>query len=166
MSPAGSPSPSKRESRPRCSRRWVSSLPYFTYSKIRRHGSEKGWHYGKAKISSKGNLSFIQRRLKIKIWRHKILELLFWNRIILFFIIEWSGGTSPQGHLGLGPWCGTGRLGHYKIPGMRHSVWDGLWRPAEAFFQIGLGCVMSHQHTVYSCSNFGGKIQNGVPANN
>ena len=29
---------------------------------------------------------------------------------------------------------------------MRDSVWDGLWRPGEAFFQIGLGCVMSHHH--------------------
>ena len=27
---------------------------------------------------------------------------------------------------------------------MRHSVWDGLWRPGRAFFQIGLVCVMSH----------------------
>ena len=26
------------------------------------------------------------------------------------------------------------------------SVWDGLWRPGGAFFQIGFGCVMSHHH--------------------
>ena len=26
------------------------------------------------------------------------------------------------------------------------SVWDGLWRPGEAFLQIGFGCVMSHHH--------------------
>ena len=35
---------------------------------------------------------------------------------------------------------------------MRHSVWDGLWRPGEAFFQIGLGCVMSHHHIVGLCT--------------
>ena len=29
----------------------------------------------------------------------------------------------------------------------RDSVRDGLWRPGGAFFQIGLGCVMSHHHT-------------------
>ena len=48
------------------------------------------------------------------------------------------------------------------------SVWDGLWRPGGAFFQIGFGCVMSHHHingSASSCSNFGGKIQIGVPAN-
>ena len=27
------------------------------------------------------------------------------------------------------------------------SVWDGLWRPGGAFFQIGLGCVMSHHQS-------------------
>ena len=29
---------------------------------------------------------------------------------------------------------------------MREKILDGLWRPGGAFFQIGLGCVMSH-HT-------------------
>ena len=29
----------------------------------------------------------------------------------------------------------------------RDSVQDGLWRPGGAFFQIGLGCMMSHHHT-------------------
>ena len=27
------------------------------------------------------------------------------------------------------------------------SIWDGLWRPGGAFFQIGLGCVMSHHQS-------------------
>ena len=27
------------------------------------------------------------------------------------------------------------------------SVRDGLWRPGGAFFQIGLGCVMSHHQS-------------------
>ena len=31
------------------------------------------------------------------------------------------------------------------------SVWDGLWRPGGAFFQIGLGCVMSHHHIEGLC---------------
>ena len=26
------------------------------------------------------------------------------------------------------------------------AIRDGLWRPGGAFFQIGLGCVMSHHH--------------------
>ena len=30
------------------------------------------------------------------------------------------------------------------------SVWDGLWRPGGAFFQIGLGCVMSHHQSLHS----------------
>ena len=30
---------------------------------------------------------------------------------------------------------------------MRESVRDGLWRPGGAFFQIGLGCVMSHHQS-------------------
>ena len=44
------------------------------------------------------------------------------------------------------------------------SVWDGLWRPGGAFFQID--CVMSHHPVTtqkgsgHSCSNFGGKIKN------
>ena len=69
-----------------------------------------------------------------------------------FLIIEWSGGSSPQGTLGSGLRCGTGSLGQYKTPGMRQSVWDGLWRPGGAFFQIGLGCVMSHHHIEGLCT--------------
>ena len=30
---------------------------------------------------------------------------------------------------------------------MLESVRDGLWRPGGAFFQIGLGCVMSHHQS-------------------
>ena len=43
-----------------------------------------------------------------------------------------------------GPRVGTEGLGQYKMPGMQDSIWDGLWRPGGAFFQIGLGSVMSH----------------------
>ena len=32
------------------------------------------------------------------------------------------------------------------------SAWDGLWRPGGAFFQIGLGCVMSHHHIEGLCT--------------
>ena len=32
---------------------------------------------------------------------------------------------------------------------MPDSVRDGLWRPGGAFFQIGLGCVMSHHLSPY-----------------
>ena len=38
---------------------------------------------------------------------------------------------------------------------------DGLWRPGAAFFQIGF----TQKGSAHSCSNFGGKIPNGVPAN-
>ena len=74
-----------------------------------------------------------------------ILISFFNNRIV-------GGGTRPQWYLGSGPRCGTGSLGEYKTPGMRQSVWDGLWRPAGAFFQIGLGCVMSHHHIDGLCT--------------
>ena len=30
---------------------------------------------------------------------------------------------------------------------MDESAWDGLWRPGGAFFQIGLGFVMSHHQS-------------------
>ena len=35
------------------------------------------------------------------------------------------------------------------------SVWDGLWRPGGAFFQIGFGCVMSHHHIEGLCTVLG-----------
>ena len=35
---------------------------------------------------------------------------------------------------------------------MRQSVWDGLWRPGGAFFQIGFGCVMSHHYIEGLCT--------------
>ena len=52
-----------------------------------------------------------------------------------------------MGGLGSGPRCGTDRLGQYKTTYMRVSVRNGLWRPGRAFFQIGLGCVMSHHQS-------------------
>ena len=39
---------------------------------------------------------------------------------------------------------GSERPLHKESHDMRDSVRDGLWRPGGAFFQIGLGCVMSH----------------------
>ena len=41
------------------------------------------------------------------------------------------------------------------------AIRDGLWRPGGAFFQIGF----AQKGSAHSCSNFGGRIQNGVPAN-
>ena len=32
------------------------------------------------------------------------------------------------------------------------SIWDGLWRPGGAFFQIGLGFVMSHHNIGGLCT--------------
>ena len=52
--------------------------------------------------------------------------------------------------LGSGPRCGTGSMGPYKTPDMLDSVRDDLWRPGGAFFQIGLGCVMSHHQAPHS----------------
>ena len=49
-----------------------------------------------------------------------------------------------MGGLGSGPKCGIDGSGQYKTPDMPEPVRDGLWRPGGAFFQIGLGCVMSH----------------------
>ena len=53
-------------------------------------------------------------------------------------------GFRAWGHLGLGPRCGTGSMGQYKTHDVAESVGDGLWRLGGAFFQIGLGCVISH----------------------
>ena len=52
-----------------------------------------------------------------------------------------------MGGLGSGPRCGIDGLGQYKTHGTVQSVRDGLWRPGGAFFQIGLGCVMSHHQS-------------------
>ena len=52
-----------------------------------------------------------------------------------------------MGGLGSGPRCGIDGLGQYKTYGTVQSVRDGLWRPGGAFFQIGLGCVMSHHQS-------------------
>ena len=56
-----------------------------------------------------------------------------------------------MGGLGSGPRCGPDGLGQYKTPDMPESVRDGLWRPGGAFFQIGLGCVISHHHIEGLC---------------
>ena len=52
-----------------------------------------------------------------------------------------------MGGPGSGPRCQTGGLGQYKTYDMGESVWDGPWRPGGAFFQTGLGCVMSHHQS-------------------
>ena len=57
-----------------------------------------------------------------------------------------------MGGLGSGPRCGTGSLGQYKTPDMPESVRDGLWRLGGAFFQIGLGRVMSHHRIEGHCT--------------
>ena len=49
-----------------------------------------------------------------------------------------------MGPLRSGPRCGPDGLGQYKTHGIGYFTRDGLWRPGGAFFQIGLGCVMSH----------------------
>ena len=43
--------------------------------------------------------------------------------------------------------AGSERPWHKEFHDMRDSVRDGLWRPGGAFFQIGLGCVMSHHQS-------------------
>ena len=72
-----------------------------------------------------------------------------------------------MGGLGSGPRCGIDGLGQYKTPDMLEPVRDGLWRPGEAFYQIGLSDesspVTTQKGSAHSCSDFGGKIQNGVP---
>ena len=44
------------------------------------------------------------------------------------------------------------RVGQYKTPDMLESVRYGLWRPGGAFFQIGLGCEMSHHYIEGLCT--------------
>ena len=39
---------------------------------------------------------------------------------------------------------GANRVGHQESGNTPAFRWDGLWRPGGAFFQIDLGCVMSH----------------------
>ena len=86
------------------------------------------------------------KRKHVKHFRDETLVLL--EIIVLLSLINnWiARGSLRMGPLRSGPRCGTDGLGQYKTPGMWHSVWDGLWRPGGAFFQIGFGCVMSHHH--------------------
>ena len=57
-----------------------------------------------------------------------------------------------NGSLESGPRCGIDGLGQYKTPDMLESARDGLWRLGGAFFQIDLGCVMSHHHKEGLCT--------------
>ena len=69
-----------------------------------------------------------------------------------YLIIGWWRCLWGMGGLGSGPRCGPDGLGQCKTPDMPESVWDGLWRPVGAFFQIGFGCVMSHHHIERLCT--------------
>ena len=62
--------------------------------------------------------------------------------IIDSYLGDWSGRPSrPKQRVGSErPW-------HKESHDMPDSVRDGLWRPEGAFFQIGLGCVMSHHQS-------------------
>ena len=87
--------------------------------------------------------------------------LLFWEYNWLphpFIIIGSWRGFSSQRPSRSGPRCGTDSLGQYKTIDMVLSVWDGLWRPGGAFFQIGFGCVMSHHHIERRALHFPGAL--------
>ena len=67
--------------------------------------------------------------------------------VLSFFIIRWEvrgcGMRPPRPPL-MG---GSDRLGSWEYCGMPALSNFGLWRPGGAFFQIGLGCVMSHHQS-------------------
>ena len=52
-----------------------------------------------------------------------------------------SGGSGVRSKVGVR------LIGIRKSHTEDYSAWDGLWRPGGAFFQIGLGCVMSHHQS-------------------
>ena len=74
-------------------------------------------------------------------------ELIYPSLIIDSYLGDWSGRPPrPKQRVGSDrPW-------HKESHDMRDSVWGGLWRPGEAFFQIGLDCVMSHHHIEGLCT--------------
>ena len=49
-----------------------------------------------------------------------------------------SGGSGVRSKVGVR------LIGVRKSHTEDYSAWDDLWRPGRAFFQIGLGCLMSH----------------------
>ena len=67
--------------------------------------------------------------------------------IIDSYLGDWSGRPPrPKQRVGSErPW-------HKESHDMPDSVRGGLWRPGGAFFQIGLGCVMSHHHIDGLCT--------------
>ena len=89
--------------------------------------------------------NYYQKRKYIKeqMKRKKIgCAYLYPSLIIDSYLGDWSGRPlRPKQRVGSDrPW-------HKESHDMRDSVWDGLWRPGGAFFQIGLGCVMSHHQS-------------------
>ena len=62
-------------------------------------------------------------------------------------------GCEREGLVPRGVWGWVQGVGRAQgvTRSLRQSVWDGLWRPGTAFFQIGLGCVMSHRHIEGLC---------------
>ena len=93
--------------------------------------------------------NYYQKRKYIKeqMKRKKIgCAYLYPSLIIDSYLGDWSGRPPrPKQRVGSErPW-------HKESHDMRDSVWDGLWRPGGAFFQIGLGCVMSHHHIEGLC---------------
>ena len=64
-----------------------------------------------------------------------------------FIIDDSSPGIWGTGCGGVCPRGGGVRLAQYKNFGMVLGMVFCLWRPGGAFFQIGLGCVMSHHQS-------------------
>ena len=73
-----------------------------------------------------------------------VLESLINNWMVR---VSWGLGASGVGSK---VWVLT--IGVLVVNPERDSVWDGLWRPGGAFFQIGLGCVMSHHNKEGLCT--------------
>ena len=71
--------------------------------------------------------------------------------MVSFFIINLFRSNWPQGPPRSDSRCGTDGLGQYKTRGLVHHFQKCLWRPG-AFFQIGLGCVMTHHHIEGPCT--------------
>ena len=64
-----------------------------------------------------------------------------------YLIIGWERVFKDLGASGVGSKVWVLTIGVLVVNHELDSIWDGLWRPGGAFFQIGLGCVMSHHQS-------------------
>ena len=83
-------------------------------------------------------------------WEHRVHVLTIYGSSL---INNWNvRRLFDLGASGAGSKVWVLTIGVLEVNPEGDSVWDGLWRPGEAFFQIGLDCLMSHHNIGGLCT--------------